>query len=116
MNYQSFFGLNWFSFYFWAFYLTLNLFLFVVYGIQKRFSNRCLEIPPGIGLPDIDIDFADDRRADVIEYVRESLREGRRRADHYLRHVGREVGGARRGPGDGAVLWRWRPAGEDDSG
>ena len=39
------------------------------YGLLfERFLN-----PERVNPPDIDIDFADDRRADVIEYVRRSM-------------------------------------------
>ncbi len=65
------------------------------YGLLfERFLN-----PERVNPPDIDIDFADDRRADVIEYVREKYGRDCRRADHHLRHDGRQVGGARRGRG-----------------
>ena len=43
------------------------------YGLLfERFLN-----PERVNPPDIDIDFADDRRADVIEYVREKYEIGR---------------------------------------
>ena len=80
------------------------------YGLLfERFLN-----PERVNPPDIDIDFADDRRADVIEYVRQKYgRDAVAQIITFGTH-GREVGGARRGPGDGAELRRVRPAGEDD--
>jgi DNA polymerase-3 subunit alpha len=56
------------------------------YGLLfERFLN-----PERVNPPDIDIDFADDRRADVIEYVRKKYGPRFRGADHHLRHDGRE--------------------------
>ena len=59
----------------------------------ERFLN-----PERISMPDIDIDFCMNRRGEVIEYVRQQVRRGERRADHHLRNDGREVGRARRRP------------------
>jgi DNA polymerase III subunit alpha len=80
------------------------------YGLLfERFLN-----PERVNPPDIDIDFADDRRADVIRICPGEVRPGVGRPDHHLRHHGRQVGRARRGPGDGDELRGVRPAGEDD--
>ena len=70
------------------------------YGLLfERFLN-----PERVNPPDIDIDFADDRRADVIEYVRQKYgREAVAQIITFGTH-GREVGRARRGPGDGTEL------------
>ena len=80
------------------------------YGLLfERFLN-----PERVNPPDIDIDFADDRRADVIEYVRQKYgREAVAQIITFGTH-GRQVGGARRGAGHGPDLRRVRPAGEDD--
>ena len=81
------------------------------YGLLfERFLN-----PERISPPDIDIDFADDRRADVIEYVREKY--GRDSVAQIITFgtMGAKMRGARRGPRDGFELWRMRPAGENDS-
>ena len=82
------------------------------YGLLfERFLN-----PERVNPPDIDIDFADDRRADVIEYVREKyghdavaqiITFGTMGAKSVVRDVGRVMG---------LRLWRLRPAGKDDSG
>ena len=56
------------------------------YGLLfERFLN-----PERVNPPDIDIDFADDRRADVIEYVRKKYGQRCRGADHHFRHDGRQ--------------------------
>jgi DNA polymerase III subunit alpha len=56
----------------------------------ERFLN-----PERVSPPDIDVDFCQARRGEVIEYVREKY-GGRacRLADHYLWYALREVGGA----------------------
>ncbi len=53
----------------------------------ERFLN-----PERVSMPDFDIDFCQDRRDEVIAYVREPLWRGQGRADHHLRLVS----GARR--------------------
>ncbi len=81
------------------------------YGLLfERFLN-----PERVNPPDIDIDFADDRRADVIEYVRQKY--GRECVAQIItfgtmgaKSVVRDVCAR-----DGFELWRWRPAREDDS-
>jgi len=61
------------------------------YGLLfERFLN-----PERVNPPDIDIDFADDRRADVIEYVREKYGRDAVAQIITFRHDGREVGGSR---------------------
>ena len=42
--------------------------------------------------PDIDIDFCQDRRDEVIEYVKAEVRRGERRPDRHVRHAGRQGG------------------------
>ena len=80
------------------------------YGLLfERFLN-----PERVNPPDIDIDFADDRRGDVIEYVRRKIWARFGGADHHLWHDGREVGHPRRGPRHGPELRGVRPAGEND--
>jgi DNA polymerase-3 subunit alpha len=80
------------------------------YGLLfERFLN-----PERVNPPDIDIDFADDRRADVIEYVREKYGDdcvaqiitfGTMGAKSVIRDVG---------PRDGPELQRLRSPGQDD--
>jgi DNA polymerase III alpha subunit len=62
----------------------------------ERFLN-----PERVSMPDFDVDFCMERRDEVIEYVAQTY--GRRGgvADHYLRHHGRQSGGARCGAGTG---------------
>ena len=62
----------------------------------ERFLN-----PDRISMPDIDIDFCERRRGEVIEYVREEVRPGERRPDH---HVQLDEGAGRRSATSGAVL------------
>ena len=50
----------------------------------ERFLN-----PERVSMPDFDIDFCQDRRDEVIAYVRAALRRRSRRADHHLRLVPR---------------------------
>ena len=45
----------------------------------ERFLN-----PERVSMPDFDIDFCMDRRDEVIDYVREQVRQGQRRADRHL--------------------------------
>jgi len=75
------------------------------YGLLfERFLN-----PERVNPPDIDIDFADDRRADVIEYVREKggkVWPGLRRSNHHFWNYGSEVRRSRCGASDGAWLQR----------
>ena len=79
--------------------------------IFERFLN-----PERISPPDIDIDFCETRRGEVIDYVRQKYGERARGADHHLRHHGREERGARRGPRAGLELRRRRSHREDDPG
>ena len=59
----------------------------------ERFLN-----PERVSMPDFDIDFCQDGRDRVIDYVQEEVRRRVRVADRHLRHDGREGGGARRRP------------------
>ena len=78
--------------------------------IFERFLN-----PERVSLPDIDIDFCERRRGEVIEYVTREVRPRERRADHHLR----DDEGARRGPRRGArhghPVRRRRPRRQGDS-
>ena len=69
----------------------------------ERFLN-----PDRVSMPDFDIDFCQDRRDEVIDYVQESYRQGPCGADHHFR----KAAGARRVPRRGpraadAVYARW---------
>ena len=80
------------------------------YGLLfERFLN-----PERVNPPDIDIDFADDRRARRHRIRPRKIRPRFRRANHHLRHHGRQIRRARRGPRDGPELRRMRPPGQDD--
>ena len=57
----------------------------------ERFLN-----PERVSMPDFDIDFCQDGRDRVIDYVRGQVRPRQRVADRHLRHDGGEGGGARR--------------------
>ena len=59
----------------------------------ERFLN-----PERVSMPDFDIDFCQDGRDRVIDYVRAEVRRGQRVADRHLRHHGGARGGARRRP------------------
>ena len=72
--------------------------------IFERFLN-----PERVSLPDIDIDFCERRRGEVIDYVTQQVRPRERRADHHLRDDEGARGGPRRRPGDGHSLRRRRP-------
>ena len=66
----------------------------------ERFLN-----PERVSMPDFDIDFCQDGRDRVIEYVKRQVRRRVGVADRHLRHHGGEGGGARRRPraGHGAT-------------
>ena len=74
----------------------------------ERFLN-----PERVSPPDIDVDFCEARRAEVIEYVRQKY--GERRVSQIITFgtLGEERG-ARRRPRDRAELWRRRPDRQDD--
>ena len=59
----------------------------------ERFLN-----PERVSLPDIDIDFCERRRGEVIEYVTAEVRPRERRADHHVRDDEGAGGRARRRP------------------
>ena len=81
------------------------------YGLLfERFLN-----PERVNPPDIDIDFADDRRADVIEYVRQKYGNDSVAQIITFGTMGAKIRRARRRARDGPELWRLRPAGENDS-
>ena len=65
----------------------------------ERFLN-----PERVSMPDLDIDFDYERRAEVIDYVARRYGADHVRADHHLRHHGGQGGGARRGPRAGHDL------------
>ncbi len=76
------------------------------YGLLfERFLN-----PERVNPPDIDIDFADDRRADVIEYVRQKYGHDAVAQIITFGTMGAKVRRARRRPRDGPELRRVRPA------
>ncbi len=58
----------------------------------ERFLN-----PERVSMPDFDIDFCQDRRDEVIAYVRRGLRRGSGSADHHLRPAA--------GAGGGCAMW-----------
>ncbi len=81
------------------------------YGLLfERFLN-----PERVNPPDIDIDFADDRRADVIEYVRKKYGNDSVAQIITFGTMGAKIRRARCRPRDGFAVWRLRPAGENDS-
>ena len=45
-------------------------------------------------MPDIDIDFADSRRDEVLDYIANKYGRENCGADHHLRHAGRQSGAA----------------------
>ena len=59
----------------------------------ERFLN-----PERVSMPDFDIDFCQEGRDAVIDYVRQRIRRRPRRADHHLRQAAGPRGGARRRP------------------
>ncbi|MCK7471548.1 MAG: hypothetical protein MZU95_12835 [Desulfomicrobium escambiense] len=59
-------------------------------------SSSASSTPSASALPDIDIDFCERRRGEVIEYVTREVRPRERRADHHLRHHEGEGRRARR--------------------
>ena len=71
----------------------------------ERFLN-----PERVSMPDFDIDFCQDGRDRVIDYVRKQVRRGLRVADRHLRHDGGARGGARRRPRARPALQLLRPA------
>ena len=78
--------------------------------IFERFLN-----PERVSLPDIDIDFCERRRGEVIDYVTREVRPRERRADHHLRDDEGEGGGARRRPRARDVVRRRRQGRQADS-
>ena len=75
------------------------------YGLPfERFLN-----PDRVTMPDIDVDFEDERRDEVINYVSRKYGHGPRRPDHHVRHDARPRGDPRRRPGDGHGLRRRGP-------
>ena len=65
------------------------------YGLVfERFLN-----PGRKSMPDMDIDFADDRRDEVIDYVVQPIRPGPGRADHHLQRAQGQGGHPGRRPG-----------------
>ena len=74
----------------------------------ERFLN-----PERVSMPDFDIDFCQDRRDEVIDYVAAPLRRGSRRADHHLRHAAGARRAARCRSRPGNALRPGRPALQD---
>ncbi len=70
----------------------------------ERFLN-----PDRVTMPDIDVDFEDGRRDEVISYVSRKYGTGPRRPDHHLRHDARPGGDPRRRPRPRPQLRRRRP-------
>ena len=70
----------------------------------ERFLN-----PERVSMPDFDIDFCQDGRDRVIDYVKQKYGARVRLADRHLRHHGGEGGGARRGARARHALRRGRP-------
>ena len=70
----------------------------------ERFLN-----PDRVTMPDIDVDFEDDRRDEVIAYVASQVRPGPRRPDHHVRHDARPGRDPRRRAGARPQLRRGRP-------
>ena len=70
----------------------------------ERFLN-----PERMSMPDIDMDFPDDRREEVIRYVADKYGWDRVAPDRHLQHDGRQSRRARRWPRDGHAE-RGRPA------
>ena len=77
--------------------------------IFERFLN-----PSRISMPDIDIDFADDRRDEVINYVVEQVWRRPRRADRHLWDPGRSGVVRDVGTRDGHALHRDRQGRQAD--
>ena len=75
----------------------------------ERFLN-----PERVSMPDFDIDFCQDGRDRVIEYVRQKYGAAVGVADRHLRHHGGQGGGARRRPRAGMELRPLRRAGQAD--
>ena len=59
----------------------------------ERFLN-----PERVSMPDFDIDFCQEGRDAVIDYVRQRIRRRSRGADHHVRQAAGACRGARRGP------------------
>ncbi len=76
----------------------------------ERFLN-----PGRISMPDIDLDFRDDCRAEVLEYTVNKYGQRQGRPDHHLRHARGARGPAGCGPGDGHPAARSGPGGQDSS-
>ena len=95
----------------------------VAYALRLPMSIRsstgcCLSgfsIRNGCRMPDIDIDFSDERRDEVIEYVVEQIRSRSCRPDHHVRNDGRTRGGRDVGRVMNLPYARSRPDGKDDS-
>ncbi len=77
----------------------------------ERFLN-----PERTEMPDIDMDFDDERRGDVIDYVKRQVRRRQGRADHHVRHDEGARCGARRRPGARLPVRRARQDQQDDHG
>ena len=81
-------------------------------SIRSRFGllfERFLN-PERVSMPDFDIDFCQDRRDEVIDYVQREIRRRPRRADHHLRQAAGPRRAARCRPRAADALWPGRPA------
>ncbi len=93
-----------------AYTLDITLIEPLVHGlIFERFLN-----PGRISMPDIDLDFQDDRRPELMQYTAEKYGQDKRRPDHHLWHPGRARRHPRRRAGDGYSPGRGRPGQQAD--
>ena len=78
--------------------------------IFERFLN-----PERVSLPDIDVDFCERRRGEVIDYVTREVRPRERLADHHLRHDEGQGRDSRRRPRHGHAVRGCRSHRQADS-
>ena len=78
--------------------------------IFERFLN-----PERINMPDFDIDFCQENRGRVIDYITEKIRKRLLRPCDYFRAAERARGASGCGAGFRAFFWRDRSSGQDDS-
>ena len=93
-----------------AYVLDITLVEPLAHGLLfERFLN-----PDRISMPDIDLDFQDDKRAEIMEYCAEQIRLRPCGPDHHLRHHGRARRHPRCGARDGYSAQRGGPHHQDD--